>query len=98
LVTPEIKDVLDKLELKSSKIMYKDLSVSNNGNNISVKVKSEGIKTRFGSVDVSLNIDKKGNVTNLKEGAAILEPNAQLYDLIKVGLEKKIQYKNVRYT
>lgn len=90
---PQVTEILNKLELNSSKIMYKDLSISNSAENVSVKVKSEGIKTRYGNVDISLTVDKKGDSTNIKDGAAILEPNKQLYDLIKDELEKKYNIK-----
>jgi hypothetical protein len=85
----QVIDVLQTLKLKNAEIDYKNLSVQDNANKLSVDIQAKNMKTFYGNVDTDMNVLKKDNVVELKNGHLSIDPNMNLYFAIRNELSKK---------
>lgn len=85
----QVTDILKTVQLKSTSLGYKNLSVTENGNKISVDVKSKDMKTFYGNIETSMNLTRDSKTVEIKNGNVSITPNSNLYSLITSKLAQK---------
>jgi hypothetical protein len=92
-VDPTVNTIISKLKSKSSKVVYKDLQVANNGEKISGTVQAKKIETAYGNIGVEVKLKKEGNIVEAEKGSIELQPNDHLFKFIQEELSKKFKIK-----
>ncbi len=84
---PKLSEYLQKIHSKAIKVGYKDLQIS--GNTVSLSLRTEGIKTQYGTIDTAATLSKTGPDYNVSEGKLSLAPSLDFYEMIQKGLSQK---------
>ncbi len=88
-----VNDILSKLKSKSTRIVYQNLDIKENGQKVSVSVQAKDIKTEYGNISTAMSLRKSGERVMIDRGIAVVEPNEALFKFITDEVSKKYNIK-----